>query len=209
MKPKKHSAPHNKGVTLPVEILTEEEVEALMGACSRRGLAGIRNRALIAVLYRGWLRIDEALSLRPSDVNLKERTIHIRHGKGDKARKVGIPASVADQLQVWLDKRKTLGVGPRKPVFCGITSGEEQSNLGEPLDSSYFRHLFKRLAEKAGIEKRVHPHGLRHSGAVRAMRKGSNVGLISRGLGHSSIAVTNTYLNHLSPEEVIASMQEE
>lgn len=209
MIPEKHSAPHNKGVKLPVEILTEEEVEALMGACSRRGLAGIRNRALIAVLYRAWLRIDEALSLRPSDVDLEQKTIRVRHGKGDKARVVGIPASVADQLQVWLDKRKALGIGPKKPVFCGITEGKELSNLGEPLDPSYFRHLFKRLAEKAGIEKRVHPHGFRHSGAVRALKKGSNVGLISRGLGHSSIAVTSTYLNHLSPEEVIASMQEE
>ena len=67
--------------------------------------------------------------------------------------------------------------------------------------------MFKRLAKKAGLDKRVHPHGLRHSGAVHLLDEGHNVVVISQQLGHSNLATTNTYLNHLKPADVISAMQ--
>ena len=155
------------------------------------------------------LRITEALSLKPSDLDLAQQTVRIRHGKGNKARTVGIPGSVCDALSRWMEKRSSLGINGGSPLFCGIEHGPTRSNLGQPLDSSYVRHLLPRLAAKAGIEKRVHAHGFRHSGAVRMIRAGHDVGIISRALGHSSIATTHRYLNHLNPQTVIEAMREE
>ena len=197
------------GTKLPAEVLTEDEVEALLKQCSRRAPTGIRNRALLMALYRGMLRISEALDLKPADVNLDEQTIRIRKGKGSKARTVGIPGSVCDAIAKWVEERKALRIGPSKPLFCGIEKGLQRSNRGDRLDASYIRHLLPRLAAKAGITKRVHPHGFRHSGAVRMLRSGKDVGIISKGLGHSSIATTHRYLDHLHPEVVIAAMKEE
>jgi len=204
----KHTG-NTKGTKLPAEVLTFEEVEAIIDACSRRGLCGIRNRALILVIYRGMLRINEALSLKPADVNLDDGTIRVRNGKGSKARTVGIPGSVCDAIARWIEKRKVLGINGGSPLFCGIEKGKIRCNLGEKLDSSYVRHLLPRLAKKAGIEKRVHPHGFRHSGAVRLLRAGADVAVISKALGHSNIATTDRYINHLHPQMVVDVMKEE
>jgi site-specific recombinase XerD len=92
-----------------------------------------------------------------------------------------------------------MGFKPSQRLFCTLK--------GEPIDTSYCRHLFKRLAKKAGLDKRVHPHGLRHSGAVHLLDEGHNVVVISQQLGHSNLATTNTYLNHLKPADVVAAMQ--
>jgi len=89
----------------------------------------------------------------------------------------------------------------RGHALLRVTSGTQRSNLGKKLDSSYIRHALKRITGKAGIDKRVHAHGFRHSGAVRLLKAGANVGVISGGLGHSSIATTSRYLAHLHPEE--------
>ena len=76
--------PANKGRRFPAELLSPEEVLALLRACSSRARTGIRNRALIAVLYRGGLRISEALALRPKDVDQAAGTVTVLHGKGDQ-----------------------------------------------------------------------------------------------------------------------------
>jgi len=133
----------------------------------------------------------------------------VRKGKGGKARTVGIPGSTCDAIARWLQVRSKLGVAGRSHLFCGIEKGAQRSNLGQKLDPSYIRHLLPRLAKKAGVEKRVHPHGFRRSGAVRLLRTGVDVGVISRALGHSSIATTDRYLNHLHPQVVVNAMKAE
>ena len=185
--------------TLPPEVLTQQEVMGLLDACSRRAPTGVRNRALIALLWRSGLRISEALALKPADVDKTQGSVRILRGKGAKARTVGIDSQTLDNLSTWLNVRKGYKIGERKALFCQITKGSE----GAALDTSYIRHLLPRLAAKAGITKRVHAHGLRHTHAVELLREGKNVVLIQRQLGHSSVAVTNTYLEHLNPQEVI------
>ena len=76
----------------PPEILTDDEVCRLLDACGTRP-AGLRNRALIAVLYRAGLRVNEALDLWPKDIDLQAGSIRVLHGKGDRARTVGIDPS--------------------------------------------------------------------------------------------------------------------
>lgn len=138
--------------TYPPQPLTPDEVSALLAQCSLRAPTGVRNRALIILLYRSGLRISEALALKPADVSLKAHTARVLHGKGDKATVRGFHASADDALARWLDKRQTLGL--RGPLFCTLDGGT--------LSDRYVRDMLKRLAAHAGVEKRVHPHGLRH-----------------------------------------------
>jgi hypothetical protein len=96
------------------------EPPALFRACSSRAATGIRNRALIVVLYRGGLRLGEALALRPKDVELAAGTITILHGKGDRSRTVGLDPGAAAVLERWLERRRALGIGGRAPLFCTL-----------------------------------------------------------------------------------------
>ncbi len=141
----------NKGKTYPPEVLTEDEVKTLIRACSNRAPTGIRNRALITVIYRAGLRLSEALAVQPKDINPDAGTVTVLHGKGDKRRVVGLdPGSMAIVLR-WVDKRHQHGLTGRSRLFCTLR--------GRPLHSSYVRTLLHRLGVKAGIQKRVHPHG--------------------------------------------------
>ena len=191
--------PWNRGKRLPPEPLTQAEVLALLGACSSRSATGLRNAALLVLLWRGGLRVGETLALEPKDIDPETHTVRILHGKGNKARTVGIDATAFAVLARWMDRRKQLGINGRAPVVCTLQGGG--------VLASYVRALLPRLACKAGIAKRVHPHGLRHTHSVELAREGIPITVISRQLGHSSVAVTNTYVNHLQPGEVIEAMK--
>src|SRR5262245_24703838 len=191
--------PWNKGRKLPAEPLTQEEVKALLKACSNRAPTGIRNRALIVLFYRGGLRVKEALSLMPKDCDTQRGTVRVLHGKGDKSRLVGVDPEAAAVLQRWLDRRKALGVNGRHPVFCTLN--------GRSLNTAYVRNLMKRLGTKVGIEKRVHPHGLRHTHAYELANEGTPLHVIQQQLGHSSLATTDRYIRHLNPQQVVETMR--
>ena len=75
------------------------------------------------------------------------------------------------------------------------------------MKGSYVRTLLPRLADKAGIEKRVHPHGLRHTHAFELMMEGVPVPIIQQQLGHASLATTDRYLRHIAPRDVVMAMQ--
>jgi site-specific recombinase XerD len=183
----------------PAETLTEAEVVALLHACSSRAPTGIRNRALIAVMWRSGLRVGEALTLELRDVNLDTGTIRIRFAKGGKSRTVGVDEQTGALIARWIDRRRALTVGARSSVFCTLDGGR--------LNDSYVRRLLPRLASKAGIEKRVHPHGLRHTYAAELVREGVPVNVIRDALGHSNLAVTDRYLRDVAPIQVIDTMR--
>ncbi len=189
----------NKGQTYPAEVLTEDEAKSLIQCCSNRAPTGIRNRALITVLYRGGLRLSEALALKPKDLDPDAGTITVLHGKGDRRRTVGMDPGAMAIVMRWVDKRRGFGIDGRAPLFCTLQ--------GQPLKSSYVRTLLPRLATKSGIEKRVHPHGLRHTHAYELMMESVAMPIIQRQLGHASLATTDTYLSHIAPRDVINVMR--
>ena len=195
----KSSKPWNKGKKLPAEPLTQDEVKRLLKGCSNRAPTGIRNRALIVLFYRAGLRVKEALSLMPKDCDVKQGTIRVLHGKGDRSRLVGLDPEASAVLQRWLDRRAALGVNGRHVVFCTLK--------GKSLYSAYVRNLMKRLAAKVGIEKRVHPHGLRHTHAYELANEGTPIHIIQQQLGHSSLATTDRYIRHLNPQQVVEAMR--
>ena len=189
----------NKGKTYPPEVLTADEVKALIRASSNRAPTGIRNRALITVMYRAGLRLSEALALRPKDIDAEAGSVTVLHGKGDKRRVVGLdPGSMAILLR-WVDKRHQFKLTGRSPLFCTLQ--------GRPLHPSYVRTLLHRLGTRAGIEKRVHPHGLRHTMAFELMWEGVPAPIIQQQLGHTSLATTQRYLDHIAPKELVETMQ--
>jgi integrase len=96
----------------PAEVLTREEAAALMAASDDATSVGLRNRALIAVMYRSGLRIAEALSLRPMDVDHAACAIRVLWGKGGKARTVGVDPGALDHVAAWAARRQELGSRP-------------------------------------------------------------------------------------------------
>ena len=193
------TTPANKGMKLPPEPLTLSEVESILRQCSDHAPTGVRNRALIVLLWRGQLRVSEALALMPRDLDADAGTVRVRHGKGDKCRVIGLDAGAWAVVARWLDTRKALRLSGRNPVLCTLA--------GEPMEAAYVRALLPRLARKAGVEKRVHAHGLRHSGAFELANEGHPIHVIQQQLGHSSLATTDRYIRHLNPRQVVETMQ--
>ena len=119
---------------------------------------------MIVTLYRAGLRISEALALLPKDLDAQASTIRVLHGKGDHDRVVGLDAGAWAILQLWLDRRAAAGINGHARVFCTLKS--------RPVKSAYVRTLLPRLARKAGIDRRVHAHGLRHTHAFELAGEG-------------------------------------
>jgi len=187
--------PTHKGLTLPAEILTPEEVLAILDEC-RDTTTGIRDRALITVMYRSGLRVSEALSLEPKDVDLNIGAIAVLHGKGDRRRTVGIDPGASPVIEHWVEVRRERLSPPRGvPLFC--------SQKCRRMSKSMVREMLVRNAARAGIEKRVHPHGLRHTMAYELLMEGVPIPIIQRQLGHTSLQTTDTYLSHIAPKQVL------
>jgi integrase/recombinase XerD len=191
--------PPNKGNKYPAEPLTPAEVLGLISACSRHAPTGIRNKAMLTLLYRSGLRVSEVLALRPSDVDLAKHSIRLLDTKSGKAQTRGFHPSADDALSRWMDTRAKLdGIGRNAKLFCTLDGG--------PVSDDYVRGMLRRLARKAGITKRVHPHGLRHTFAVELEAAGTPVTVISKLLGHSSVAVTSRYLDHLTNAQAVSAL---
>jgi len=198
-RPAKPRRPSTLGRKFPAEPLTRDEVKRILAACSNRSATGIRARALIVTFYRAGLRVKEALSLLPKDFDPAAGTIRVLHGKGDKCRIVGIDAEAIAIISRWLDKRAALGFNGRHPIYCTLR--------GRPIQSVFVRNLLKRLARRAGIEKRSNPHSLRHSCAFELANEGTPVHVIQMVLGHTSLATTDRYIRHLNPMAAIDAMR--
>lgn len=189
--------PANAGLRFPPEPLTTEEVLTLIAGRSRTSSSGLRDRALIALLWRSGLRIQEALDLQVRDLNFGAATIHVRHGKNDKARLVVMDPFGWEFIAPWLARRAKLpGVLTESGyVFCTIA----RPHCGSPLGSPQVRTMLTRTARAAGIQRRVHPHGFRHTHAADLANEGVDLRVIQRQLGHESLSVTDRYVNHLTP----------
>jgi integrase/recombinase XerD len=181
-----------KGMKYPIEILERREVEALLAGCGTSP-TGRRDRAVLTLLWRSGLRISEALALRPVDVNLSVGTVRVLHGKGGKARTVALDALARSALEAWLAVRPR----GRGPLFCPV------SKPGQWIHSNHIRNRLRRLAERAGIDKRVHPHGLRHTYAIELDEEGFPLRDIRDLLGHSNVSTTDAYLRGLGASSAV------
>jgi len=181
----------------PAEHYTREECLSLLEACGDSWV-GLRNKALITIMWRAGLRLSEALALRPVDIDWTAKTIRVLHGKGDKARTVGIDEGGLEVIKTYLNNTDH--------VFK-VTDLLLITRDGGAIDQSYVRTMLPRIATKAGVHKRVHAHGFRHTFAVDLLRERVPMVHIQRLLGHSSLATTSVYLASLSPEEALDAVR--
>lgn len=118
---------------LDADLLTRQEIEALIRACPHRAPTGLRNQALIALAWRSGLRISEVLALRPKDLDPESGTLVVQHGKGDKTRRVGIDAGTVALVNRWLEQRRKLGIPAGRPLICTLDGGTIDPSLCAPL----------------------------------------------------------------------------
>jgi site-specific recombinase XerD len=157
---------------------------------------GLRTRALIVLLWRAGLRINEALSLAESDLDPARGSILIRCGKGGRRRQVGMDAWGWEHLDRWLEVRVTMPVGALLCVLAGPTGGR-------PWSATAARGTLRHLAVSAGVRRRFAPHQLRHAHAVEMAREGVPLVVIQRQLGHANLGITSIYIEGIDSSEII------
>lgn len=192
-----------KGRKIP-EVLDQREQKMILSqlepAISPRL---IRNRALIQLLLDTGLRAAEIINLRHRDLDLATGRLWVRNGKGRKDRGLWFNGSSRGALLAWLDLKARVSCGANFPpagyFFTDLTGKK-------PICGRWLRKLITRLADQAGIAKRIHPHTLRHSFATDLLRDTKNLFLVSKALGHSNISTTQIYL-HLADPELEAAMK--
>ena len=192
-------APRNKGMDYPPDPPRAEEIVLVMREAGQ-DRHGLRVRALIAVLWRGGLRISEALALNETDIDERRGSLLIRHGKGDKRREAGMDQFGFEQLAAWLAHRVLLPPGPLLCVIDGSTRGRRWS-------ATAARAELRQLAVDAGVRRRFAPHQLRHAHAVELAREGVAINIIQRQLGHTDLGTTSTYLQGIDPSEIIDAVR--
>jgi site-specific recombinase XerD len=161
--------------TLPY-TLTEKEVAALLEA-----EADLKYRAILMTLYSGGLRLQEALQLRPVDIDSAGMRIRIRVGKGGKERYVMLSSTLLDTLRTYFKQYR-----PEKWLFFGKAKTD-------PVHPRSVQRMIQQAAAAAGIRKRVTAHVLRHSFATHLLERGTNLRYIQELLGHRHIKTTMIY----------------
>jgi site-specific recombinase XerD len=191
-------APGNKGLRYPADPPKVEEVIAVMRTAGDRA-HGRRLRALVVILWRAGLRIQEALALAESDLDQGRGSLLVRRGKGGRRREVGMDAWGWEHLQPLLDIRREFPVGPLLCVINGATRGRHWSPAAA-------RAELRRTATAAGVRRRLAPHQLRHAHAVEMAREGVPLIVIQRQLGHSDLGITSVYLQGIDSGEIIETV---
>ena len=176
------------GKHLP-EVLSVEEIDSIINVIDVSKPEGIRDRAIIEVLYGCGLRISELCNLRISQLYLEDKYIRVK-GKGSKERLVPIEGVAIDRVREWLVTRMGYKVKPSEEdyVFVSLTRGSRLSRI------SLFVYI-KDYAERAGIKKNISPHTFRHSFATHLLEGGANLRAIQMMLGHEDISTTEIYMH--------------
>jgi site-specific recombinase XerC len=156
--------PRNKGMRYPADPPTVDEIVAVMRHASN-DRHGWRVRAMIVVLWRAGLRIQEALALGEHDLDHRRGSIIIRSGKGGRRREVGMDEWGREQLQPWLTAGVELPVGP---LFCII----DGPTRGQPWSGAAVRSEFRRLAARVGLRRHTVRQDDRRSSQASARRSG-------------------------------------
>ncbi|MBP5392771.1 MAG: tyrosine recombinase XerD [Bacteroidaceae bacterium] len=176
------------GKHLP-EVLSLPEIDAIEAAIDLSKPEGIRDLAIIEVLFSCGLRISELVNLKLSELYLEEGYIRV-HGKGRKERLVPIGENAIQKLRQWFVVRQGIAVKPGEDdyVFISLRRGKHLSRI------SLFVYI-KEYAEKAGIRKNISPHTFRHSFATQLLEGGANLRAIQAMLGHEDIGTTEIYMH--------------
>ena len=169
------------------DILSVYEVDLLLDQPNRETSKGLRDRAMLEVLYATGIRVSELISLRLNDVNLKMN--YISCAERAKERAVPFGSAAREALTEYLEKaRNTFPMAQESDILFTNVSGRQMSRQG-------FWKLLKGYAALAGIERDITPHTLRHSFAAHMIENGADLKSVQEMLGHSDISSTQIYVN--------------
>ena len=174
--------------------LSIEEVELLLNAPNMDSLSGIRDKAMLELMYASGLRVSELLNLEKKNINLKKEIVTI-FGKGAKERKVPMGDFAKEYVVKYLNEVRGKFHGDNsKYLFL--------NKSGKPLSRIYFFKQIKKYASQVGIDTAISPHTLRHSFATHMLEGGAQLRAVQEMLGHTNIATTQIY-THVSSKRII------
>jgi site-specific recombinase XerD len=179
-----------------VTFLNEDEIKRLFDQPDIEKINGLRDRAILELLFSSGLRVSELVGLDHDHINLKRREFSVR-GKGQKDRPIFISIEAAEWVQKYIDKRED----NTKPLFVRYSGSKKVDLTGNfhRLTARSIQRLVARYALLAGITKHVSPHTLRHSFATDLLMNGSDIRSVQAMLGHSNIATTQIYTHVTDP----------
>ncbi len=179
-----------------VTFLTPEELERLTSQPDVSKLNGLRDRAILELLFSSGLRVSELVGLDRDHINLKRREFMVR-GKGQKDRPIFISPEAAEWIDKYLQKR----ADNTKPLFIRYSGSKKVDNSGNfsRLTARSVQRMVSRYALLAGITKHVSPHTLRHSFATDLLMNGADLRSVQAMLGHSNISTTQIYTHVTDP----------
>lgn len=166
-------------------VLSVEEVAAIMDSVDLRSWQGLRDRAILEVLYGCGLRVSEVCGMLISQVYLQEGFVRVI-GKGNKERLVPLGEMAADSFSSWLDVRPA----PSGPEFSDFAF---LNRFGKPLSRVSVFNMIKKQSLLAGVRKEISPHTFRHSFATHLIENGADLRVVQEMLGHESILTTEIY----------------
>ena len=202
------------------KVLTDQELAALLRQPNVQTPTGLRNKAMLKMMAYGGLRVSEVVNLRTQHLRRDDGRIYldVRDRKAKDDTTVPLSDYAAETLDAWLARRRDLGIG-NGAVFCTISSGrqvhpdtredgkyakgevaETELTPGDPLTRSYIGQMVKRLGRKAGIEKTISPHVLRHTAATRMLKRTGDIRRVQEFLGHSDVSTTQIYTEILAAD---------
>lgn len=181
------------GRPLP-KALSESEVEDLLQAPDITSALGLRDRAMLEILYASGLRVSELVGLQVSQINQRQNVLRVV-GKGDKERLVPLGEEAAEWLQRYLEEARPALLRDRVCNEFFVTQ------RGSAMTRQAFWYLIKRYARRAGIAADLSPHGLRHSFATHLLNHGADLRVLQLLLGHSNLSTTQIY-THVARERL-------
>lgn len=183
------------------DILSYEEIEAMIGAIDLSKQEGHRNKAMLEVLYSCGLRVSELVGLRKSWLFLDTGFVRVI-GKGDKERLIPIGREAIHYLHIYEEGQRRAGM-----IQPGYEDFVFLNRRGKPLSRVMVFLIIKELARLAGIKKNISPHTLRHSFATHLVEGGADLRAVQEMLGHESITTTEIY-THLDKQFLKSTLEQ-
>ena len=183
------------GRPVPRGVLTHDEVRRVLRVPDTADRYGLRNRAMVELLYGSGIRRNELVSLRVDDLDLAEELVTVRAGKGGRGRVVPMGAAATHYLRRYLEEARPHLVRPTTDAELFL------SRLGRRLSPDQLERVLKEIGRAAGLTRSLTPHGLRHTCGTHLLQGGADVRHIQELLGHKSLTSTQIY-THLAAADL-------